>query len=98
MNSTAAVRGTLQIPMSSDSAQKSVRVESEVRRRRGDLELGDLLRRIAEAYQSYHVEPSVDSIWVEARGGQRRLRLIGRLGTEAKPQRRYLSVDLEEFQ
>jgi hypothetical protein len=94
--SSAPMLGSLQISASSDSAQSTVEVRREPKRRLRDRQTEMLFRCIAAAYRSYH--PAYDSRWVQDREGVRRLRLVGRFGTEAAPNRRYVSIDLEDFQ
>ena len=96
MSCTALVLGVLQVPVSADPAQSTVKVGQELTRRRGDEEWQQLLEGIAAAYRSYH-EAGVDPRWVQAREGAR-LRLIGRHGSGLRPGRRYVSVDLEDYQ
>jgi hypothetical protein len=94
--SSAPMLGSLQISTSSDSAQSTVEVRREPQRRLRDRQTELLFQCIAAAYRSYH--PAFDSRWAQDREGTRRLRLVGRFGTELAPNKRYVSVDLEDFQ
>lgn len=94
MNS-AVLLGRMQVPVSADPARLTVEVKRQVGRFSRDRRTEQLLQCIAEAYRSYH---QADSTWTHTRYGQRRLRLLGAFGSELRPTRRYVSVDLEDLQ
>jgi hypothetical protein len=93
--SSAPMLGQMHVPASADAARMTVEVEPNAGRLAPDPVTECLLQRIAEAYRCYH---QVDSTRTQARDGQRRLRLVGRFGTELEPRGRYVSIDLEDFQ
>jgi hypothetical protein len=93
--SSAPMLGRMQVPVSADPAQLTVEVDQRPRRRAPDRETERLLRCIAAAYRSYH---QADSTWTQTRYGEPRLRLVGNFGSELRPTRRYVSLDLEDFQ
>jgi hypothetical protein len=93
--SSAPMLGRMQVPVSADPAQVTVELDRQPRRRAPDRETERLLQCIAAAYRSYH---QADPTWTQTRRGDRRLRLVGRLGTELAPSARYISIDLEDFQ
>lgn len=83
------------VPVSADSAYITVDVTRRVGRVVRDRDSDLLLECIAAAYRAYHQS---DDIWTLDRNGERRIRLVGQLGTAAAPRRHYISVDLEDFQ
>ncbi len=96
MSAQALVLGSFQVPASANPAQRTVAVERDPLGRRHGADTDILLRCIAEAYRSYHSGP-YDTQWAPERFGAR-LRLIGKLGSELSPRRRYVSLDLEDFE
>jgi hypothetical protein len=97
MSTAAQWRGSFLVPVSADSAERTVEVKRKTVLRRGDRETEDLYNMIAELYRSYHTDEH-ESLWVSSRKGEIRLRLIGRNRSELPPKRKYVSVDLEDFE
>lgn len=94
--SSALMRGSLNISASADTAQITVDIGRQRQRRIVDRDEELLLECLAAAYRSYHLS---DDVWTrDSRTGERRLRLVGQLGTAAVPKKHFISVDLEDFQ
>jgi hypothetical protein len=93
--SSAPMLGSLCVPVSANTASVTVNVRRHAQRRLPDHNADLLLECIAAAYRSYH---QADSPWAETRLGERRVRLIGRFGSQEPPREQYISIDLEDFQ
>jgi hypothetical protein len=93
--SSVPMFASLNVSVSADSARLTVDVGRRAARRIVDPESKLLLECIAAAYRSYH---QADAKWTQTRPGERRLRLVGKFGTEAVPRGSYISVDLDDFQ